>query len=440
MKRRFLAILCAALCVLPVSACSFFAKSTVLAEPAKAEKLKLKEHNEAEFVAFKEKVNAFSAKFSAETFVAFDNGSNFSVSPVSVYMALGMAAVCANGQTQAEILSALGVNQTQLLQNYSKLYRSLNVEHLTRNVLNQERVLGKLQLSNSIWLDDALSTKQDCLDSLSNHFYSYAHQVDFDGKNKNANDAISNFVKKQTNGLIKRDFNIAPNTIFALINTLYLKDVWNYNGDDIARTSSALDFKNSDGSMSSERFLQGDYITGRAYETDEFSAYYTRTEHGYKIKFFLPKENYTVDDIFTADNLEIFNAVTDFDAEDEENLLRYHTRCLFPEHKSSFDGDVQDVLKQNFGISSLFDLDSCDFSNLTDSKPAYCSGVIHQTSLEVNRKGIEGAAVTAMLGAGAPGPDEYQDVYVDFLVNKAFGFILTDPYNTMIFAGVIHSI
>ena len=184
MKKRFLAILCAALCALPMSACSFFAKSTVLAEPAKAEKLKLKEHNEAEFVAFKEKVNAFSAKFSAETFAEFDNGSNFSVSPVSVYMALGMTAVCANGQTQAEILSALGVNQTQLLQNYSKLYRSLNVEHLTRNVLNQEKLLGKLQLSNSIWLDDTLSAKQDCLDSLSNNFYSYAHQVDFDGKNK----------------------------------------------------------------------------------------------------------------------------------------------------------------------------------------------------------------------------------------------------------------
>jgi hypothetical protein len=60
--------------------------------------------------------------------------------------------------------------------------------------------------------------------------------------------------------------------------------------------------------------------------------------------------------------------------------------------------------------------------------------------LEVNRKGIEGAAVTIIPGAGAPGPDEYEDVYVDFLVNKAFGFILTDPYNTIIFAGVIYSI
>ena len=67
---------------------------------------KVRYTDEDEFVAFKEKVNAFSAKFSAETFANFDNGSNFSVSPVSVYMALGMAAVCANGQTQAEILSA----------------------------------------------------------------------------------------------------------------------------------------------------------------------------------------------------------------------------------------------------------------------------------------------------------------------------------------------
>ncbi len=438
--KKLLALLCSIFCILPNCSCSLFAKSKVLAAPAKAEELKWSEHNEDNFVAFKEKANAFAAKFSSATYADYHKQSNFAISPVSVFMALGMAAECSLNETQTQILNALGVTKTQLQENYAKLYRSLNVEHTSKNVINQEKTLGMLQLSNSIWLDESLSVKQTALDSLANHYYSYAHEVDFDGDNKNANAAIKNFIKKQTKDLIKRDFNLSPETIFTLINTLYLKDVWNYNGDEIDRTREAYTFENSNGSTANQRLLEGKYITGRAYETESFVGYYTTTYHGYKIKFLLPNEGYTVEDIFTAENLEIFNALKDFDAEDEEKLLRYHTRCLFPEYKSEYNSDVKNILQQHFGITSLFEEEACDFTALTDSKPAFCSGVIHQTSLEVNRKGIEGAAITIIPGAGAPGPDEYENVYVDFVVNKAFGFILTDAYNTVIFSGVVESI
>ena len=438
--KKFLALLCSIFYILPSCSCSMFAKSKVLAEPAQAEELNWQTHNEENFVAFKEKTNAFAAKFSSATYATHDKNSNFAVSPISVFMALGMAAECSLHETQAQILNALNVNLAELRENYPKLYASLHVKHTSKNVMNQEKTLGMLQLSNSIWLDEGLSVKQTALDSLSNTYYSYAHEVDFGGDNQNANAAIKNFIKQQTNGLIKRDFNLSPETIFTLINTLYLKDVWKYNGDEIDRTSESHTFINSDASTANQRFLQGKYITGRAYTTESYSAYYTTTYHGYKIKFLLPNEGYTVADIFTANNLEIMNAVKDFDAEDEENLKRYHTRCLFPEYKSEYNGDVKGILQQQFGITSLFEEEACDFTALTDYKPAFCSGVIHQTSLEVNRKGIEGAAVTIIPGATSPGPDEYENVYVDFIVNKAFGFILTDAYNTVIFSGVVESI
>ena len=101
---------------------------------------------------------------------------------------------------------------------------------------------------------------------------------------------------------------------------------------------------------------------------------------------------------------------------------------------------MKDILQQNFGIQTLFDEETCDLTALTDDKPAFCDGVIHQTSLEVNKKGIEGAAITVIPGAGAPGPDEYEDVYVDFIVDRAFCFILTDSHDTVIFSGVVENI
>lgn len=439
-KKQFFAILYAAFLALPACSCSLFAKSKILSTPAKAEQLDWKDHYENDFVAFKNKTNAFAAKFTANTYAKSPKTQNFTVSPVSVFMALGMASACADGETKTELLSALGVSAQELTENYAKLYNSLHVKFKDTNALGREKVTGTLQLSNSIWLDNSLTAKNDTLSTLANDYYCYAHEVDFDGNNKNANDAIKNFIKKQTNGLIKRDFTLSEETIFTLINTLYLKDIWNMYGDELKQTSKTYAFANSDGSVTDKRLLQGKYITGRAYETESYSAYYTTTYHGYKIKFMLPNNGYSVADIFTEENLKTFNAVADFDAEDEIHLKRYHTRCFFPEYKASFNGDVKEILEQDFGISALFDEETCDFTALTDNDPAYCSGVIHQTALEVNKRGIEGAAITVIPGAGAPGPDEYENVYVDFIVDRAFGFILTDSYNTVIFAGVVENI
>ena len=49
--------------------------------------------------------------------------------------------------------------------------------------------------------------------------------------------------------------------------------------------------------------------------------------------------------------------------------------------------------------TKLFDFEQCDFSNVSDEQLA-CDGVIHKCSIDVNDKGIEGAAVTVMPMAG----------------------------------------
>ena len=111
---------------------------------------------------------------------------------------------------------------------------------------------------------------------------------------------------------------------------------------------------------------------------------------------------------------------------------------FFPEYKASFDGDLADILKNDFGINKLFDFAQCDLSNVSDEQLAY-DGVIHKCSIDVKNKGIEGAAVTVMPMAGAAGPLEgYEEVYHDYIVDRAFGFIITDTYGTVIFSGVIN--
>ena len=139
---------------------------------------------------------------------------------------------------------------------------------------------------------------------------------------------------------------------------------------------------------------------------------------------------------------EIFEGISDgvhsYNEYDHENKLEYHTRCYFPEFKASYNNDIKNVLINDFGIKSLFN-DSCDFTKISEDV-AYCGAVIHQTELKVDKTGIEGAAVTIMLMCGTAGPSCYTLVYEDYIVDKAFGYIICNSYGIQLFSGVICNI
>ncbi len=449
-KNKMVALLLAGLCassVLLSSSCSLLAKSTLLATPAAAEEFSRRDQlKDTEFLAFKEKYEDFAASFSEATYEAFQNGKNFVVSPLSVYMALALVAECSAGETREEVLSAMNVTYEELQTNIPKLYRALSVEYMDTTLEYEnsayqvkEVISGGLDLSNSVWVNEGTEVKQDCLTSLSENYYCYAYAADFLNDNLAANQAIRKFINDQTRGLIKKDFQFSKDTLFTLINTIYLKDFWSDQGKDAEMTDVKYNFTNSNGSIVSKYLMIHDYYSGRAYEEEDFSYFYTKTVHGHNLKFILPKEGYEIADVFTAENISTVNSVTNFNSVNEENLIYYYTRCLFPEYEASFDNDVADVLRDKFAISSLFDLPRCDLSALTD-EPAFCDRIVHATQLKVTKKGIEGAAVTLLPNEGASGPSQYTRVYENFVVDKAFGFILTDWDDTPIFTGVIEKI
>lgn len=426
--RTFAVLGCAALCALSFTACSG-GKATELGKPANVKSVSYGELTADSFKAFKDKEENFSARLAASVYEDYTEAGNFTVSPISAFMALSLAAQCAGGDTRNEVLSALSVTYGELTANISTLYNSLIYQSKNKSTI--------LNLSNSIWVDDSTPVKQDCINTLSDIFYSYSYAADFLHDTKNANKAIQKFVKDQTKGLIDKDPKLNEETLFVLINTLYLKAVWNPYGRDMPMTKNAYTFTAKDGTTTSKKLVQGEYVNGKVYDTDEYSAFYTQTYGGYKLKFLLPKDGHGVDEVFTAENLYTVNAITDYGGYDEENDIAYKTRCFFPEYKCSYDGDLIPVLQEKFGITTMFDDDGCDFSTLTDA-PGYCSAVKHVTNLTVDKKGIEGAAATYIAGAGAAAPVE--TVYADFIIDRAFGFIITDNNDVTLFSGVVHNI
>ena len=398
--------------------------------------LTYEERKTAAFDDLKASAELFASQFAASIKSTVDSEKNFAVSPVSVYMALALSAECAAGETRDELLSAVNISYPVLKTQFSDFYRSLIAEHKTY----EGEVTGRLDLSNSIWMDKTMQPKEACIQDLAGKYLCYSYSTDFRNDNTSANQAIRNFVKDKTRGLIDQDFQLSTETLFALINTLYLKDIWNDGGEDLSFTKEKYDFTEGDGTVESLNLLQGKYRSGRAIETETFTHFYTQTYNGCKIKFILPKEGFTVDDVFTEENLAAVNAITDYNAIDQTNKIEYSTRCLFPEFNADFDRDVKPILQSEFGVRKFFSASECDFSTLTD-EDAFCVKVQHVTKLKVDKSGVEGAAVTIVANDGTSvGPGEYTHTYEDFILDRAFGFILTDRYGVTLFSGVVNQV
>ena len=441
MKKRVLKTVALSVCsvlALANAAC-VLASEKLLAKPVATTELAWREQTDETLVAYRQKVGEFSAKFTAETYKTYEKQDNFTVSPVSVFMALSLAVECADGQTRDEILTALGVTYEEVKNNTATLFRSLTSQTQTKTVFG-EKTTERLQLSNSIWLDNAFSANGDCVEDLAKYYYCYSYQADFVNDNAGANAAIRKFVKQQTDGLIDKDFALNDQTAFALMNTLYLKDTWLDDGTKLPLTQEKYDFQDKENVVKSLQLLQPDYTNGNVFRGENFTSFYAETYRGYRLKFILPDEGYAIDDVFTQENILLANSVEDYGASDHVNKIHYHTRCLFPQFDAAYDGDVRETLENAFGVKAMFDKQDADFTKLSTDKPLFCQSVRHVTKLKVDRVGIEGAAVTLIPGAGAPGPDGYENVYQDFVVDKTFGFILTDRYDTPLFVGVIDNV
>lgn len=394
------------------------------------------ERESDDLAALRAGADAFAARFAAAAYAEQAGEGNLAVSPLSVYMALALEAEAAAGETQAELLAALGTDAETLRAAFPLLYRSAFTDGERHKVLP----------TNSLWLAQGLPVRQSCVDTLAEKYFCHSYEADFSGDNAGANKAVRNFIKKQTNGLIDRDFRLTEQTYFAVINTLYLKDLWNGAGDDLPLTDAAYAFTRADGSVYETPLLRGHYASGRPQAGEDCTYFFAETAGRCRLLFLLPDEGHSVQEVFTEENIARAIACTSYGDYNEDKTEHYNTRCLFPAFSADYDADLRALLREQFGIRALFDDAACDLSSLlgrasAEGAPYACTGITHVTKLEVDRGGIEGAAATVVAnGATSAEPDPAKEVYLDFVVDRAFGFAIVDASGNTLFAGAVESL
>ncbi len=413
MKRnRWAALLCAALCAMPLSGCSDALAAARIEAGTHTADAAAEEPSEA----FLRSLADFTAKTAAEILPEAGEGENALYSPASLYLALAMTADTAAGETQAQMRALLGAKDADSLRaEAGNWYRSL--------CYDGEK--GTLAAAGSLWLNEAVSFRQEPFDRLADSYGAYAYRADF--SSPDYPETVAAWVREETGGLLGEaaDFKPGPDSALLLLSTLYFKGMWSEPFPESLTADG--EFFLADGSTVTARFMEREAGSGYI-DGDGFTAASLPFRGGAEMRFILPDEGVSPAGLVA----------------DPETLAA----ALFPEETvyaqvdfrvPQFDYGVSlDELARPLralGVTDAFDGALADFSPLSE-EPLFLSSVRQDAAISIDEEGCVGAAYTAvsMNTAAAMPPEE--NFTLD--LNRPFLFAVMEG-ETVLFVGIVEN-
>lgn len=340
---------------------------------------------------------------------------NFAISPLSLKLAMGMVAEGAAGDTKSEILNAFGVSSTDYFRNKITKWNAFEDSLEERREENKKAKyeweitqVGAFDVSNSWWINkekkgEIVPAYKEVLTSVYDASISKEASKDLEPK-------INAWVNEKTNGLIPSVVGESvKDAQSVLVNTLYLKSSW---FDEFFREENSKEakFKTKTGDVVPKIFMNAQ---------DDFLFY---------------EDNYTkLLGVNTSDNHMVVYALGDIsNIEDKISKMKSEEVIVsIPKMnvESTFDGGFIPSFMQSLGIKLAFKDGLADFSNMISDNGLYIGDIIHKTKVLTDEKGIEAAAVTAviMMENSAfiepPKPKE-------FIADKPFSFYVYNCIDT----------
>lgn len=323
---------------------------------------------------------------------------NYMFSPLSIKFALAMAANGAEGETQEEILSALGIDDLDAF--------NAQVQGLIAAYGANEDV--QLSIANSIWLNRDYAGAQSArfnsgfLKLMADYYAAEADTV----TNADGVERINGWIEQKTNGKIK-DVLQDSNFLAALVNAVYFKGAWH---EQFSEGMTAPDtFTSSDGSEKEVDFM---------HQTGYFDYY----ENNMVQMVRLPYENTDIA-MYIA-----LPSVREVDLDRYiEKMESKRVALSIPKFKVEFDTELNGMLSQ-LGIKAAFSPRSARFTKMIDDYPdnIFLDKVIHKTYIDVDENGTEAAAVTAGMAGGSSAPSEDP---IAFTADRPFTYFIYDEAN-----------
>ncbi len=315
-----------------------------------------------------------------------DGGGNVFFSPYSISSAFAMLYPAARGKTKEEMEKVLHFIPDER-ENSHQFHVFLNrIREIDRD--------GKIDLitANSVWIQKGVRLLTSYLTTVKRFFELELHYVDFVASPEGARKTINRWVAKKTRDRIKdllHRGDVTQETRMVLCNAIYFNGKWK-KAFDRGKTKKGIFYE--EGGKKKEVEMMEKKEECRLAELGQINAISIPYGKGeVSMIIFLPKERdgiEVVDKGIEEGKLEGWiSAVLSSPTEE--------VRVVLPKFKMEERYDLEQILA-SMGMKASFS-SQADFSGLNGERGWAISKVVHKAVVEVNEKGTEAAAATAVV-------------------------------------------
>ncbi len=350
-------------------------------------------------------------------------GANAVVSPASVALALAMARAGARGETAAQmdaVLRGFGADETAAWP--AALDAAFAERTRTFQGPDGEPVEVTLRIANAPFAQRGWPLEPAYLEALGARFGAGLRLVDYIGASEEARRTINGWVAEQTERripeLLVPGF-LTPDSRLTLVNAIYLKAPW--QTPFAAEATAPAPFTRLDGST-----VDVPMMTTQA-----------TLEHGAGDGWRAVEIPYVGGQLalvtIVPDDLSAFEA--GLDAAALESIIAAledrPVNLALPRFSIETKASLADALAA-LGMPIAFEPGRADFSGITAAEPLVIDAVVHQANIDVDEKGTEAAAATAVGIRALSAPADP----VTFRADRPFLFALRDvPTGAVLFLG-----
>lgn len=350
-------------------------------------------------------------------------GENMSFSPVSLNIAFAMVYAGAEKETKKEISEAIGFpyNHDEFFSNFGRYHDYLG------SLVNDSEI--EFNLANRVFLEMTYKILASYQANITKYFEGAFQQMDFLNQPRKSESIINEWVEEMTRNRIRNLLppgTIEPLTRMVLVNAIYIKSNWK-NPFDEKRTEKKPFNKNQRERVELDFMMQKIDGVNYAKVNDKAVLEMKYTTPHLSLLIILPDKS-------DNNNIHKFSPTLDEYQKILRSLTNREVYMEIPKFKIESDFDLAAPL-QNNGIRRAFA--GADFSGITGKPDLEISDVIQKVFFEIDEKGSEAAAATAIvMRTTSMAPQHDRPQIVRFIANRPFIFILKEnTYNTPLFIG-----
>ncbi len=323
---------------------------------------------------------------------------NYMFSPLSIKAALVLAANGADGKTLEEIEAVLESGDIDTL--------NKDIQALTKRYESLENT--EIKIADSLWLNTDIAGdinfNKTYADNIKKYFGAEPEKVN----TANAADKINNWCSDNTNGKITKIIDDSD-FIAALVNSVYFNGEWEYPFKSDATEKSTF----------TDRY-------GKQTEID----FMNKT---HKFNFYKDKDIKILELPYSDGQTAMYAYLTDDKRIDITNyfdrLQSADVIVSMPKFKTEYSRTLNEDLKA-LGIKAAFEPDNAQFDKMFENQAEgsvfWIDKVLHKTFIEVDEKGTEAAAVTAVTMKTNSIAVAEKPEFEEFIADKPFGYCIAD--------------